>query len=164
MSYYIIIRGPLGCGKTAVAGRITKLVKGRYFSIDKILNEHGLLKEWEEGYISQKSFIRVNGIVAPKAEKLLSSGIPVVFDGNFYWKSQIDDLIKRLDFPHYVFTLQVPLEICVKRDRERNKTYGKKSAEDVYKKSAEFNYGETIDATKPLKEVVDDILSFLPEP
>ena|SRR3989344_5568982 len=163
MSYYIIIRGPLGCGKSTLAERIAKAIKGEYVSIDKILDEHDLTKDKEAGYTSQRSFIKANEIVVPKAKKSLDKNILVIFDGNFYWKSQVDDLIKRLDFPHYVFTLKAPLSVCIERDSKRKKPHGKDAAQVVYAKTTEFDYGIIIDVTKPLDKVVKEILSYLPK-
>ncbi len=162
MSFYVIIRGPLGCGKSTIAKRLSKILKAKYLAIDRVLDEHDLTKYKEAGYISQKSFIKANEIIAPEARLILDSGKPVVFDGNFYWKSQIDDLIKRLDFSHHVFTLKAPLDVCIERDRHRGKTHGEDAARAVYKKSAEFDYGIVIDINRPLSECVKDILSYLP--
>jgi len=164
MSFYIIIRGPLGCGKSTIAEKLSKILKAKYFAVDRVLDEHNLTEDKEEGYISQKSFIKANEIIAPQAKRILDSNKPVVFDGNFYWKSQIDDLIKRLDFPHYVFTLKAPLEVCIARDEERGKTHGADAAQAVYKKSTEFDYGIAIDINRLLEECVKDILSCLPKP
>src|SRR3989344_5347987 len=162
MSYYIIIRGPLGCGKSTLAERVAKMLKAEHIAIDKILDEHDLTKDKEEGYISQKSFKKANEIIVPKAKTFLSKGTPVIFDGNFYWKSQIDDLIKRLDFPHFVFTLKAPLKVCIERDAKRKKKHGEAAARGVYAKATEFEYGEIIDVTKSLHESVRKILSCLP--
>jgi len=141
MSYYIIIRGPLGCGKSTVAENLAQKLNAEYIAIDRILDEHGLTEDKEEGYISQKSFKKANEIVVPKVMEALKSGKIVIFDGNFYWKSQIEDLIERLDFPNFVFTLKASMEICIKRDMERNKTHGKDAAMVVYEKSTSFDYG-----------------------
>lgn len=160
-NFFIIIRGPLGCGKSTLAKILTKKLNAKYIAVDRILDEHDLTKDKEAGYISQKSFIKANEIIASKAEKTLQSGVPVVFDGNFYWKSQIDDLIKRLNFPNYVFTLKAPLNVCLERDHQRRKTYGDNAVRAVYRKSSEFDYGIIIDATKPLDDCVKEILSYL---
>jgi len=158
MVFYIIIRGPLGIGKSTISEALARDIKAQYIPIDRILDQHNLTKEWEDGYISQKSFIKANEITVPKAKKLLDMGKTVIFDGNFYWKSQIDDLIKRLHYPHYVFTLKAPLEICIKRDNERVKTHGKDAAEAVYKKSAQLEYGIVIETeNKSVKDVVNEI-------
>lgn len=162
MSYYLIIRGPLGSGKSTVAKKLAEILDAKYFSVDRVLDEHNLTKDKEEGYVSQKSFLKVNEIIAPIAKQNIEKGIPLVFDGNFYWKSQIDDLIKKLDYPHYVFTLKAPLEVCIQRDKNRTKTHGKDAAEAVYKKSTEFDYGIAIDITKSLQDALQEILSYLP--
>ena len=112
----------------------------------------------EDGYISQKSFLKANEIILPDVKRSLKEGKSVIIDGNFYWKSQIEDLIKKLNYTHYVFTLKVPLEVCIKRDQERSKTHGSDAALVVYNKSTEFDFGNIIDATMPMSEVVDEIL------
>jgi predicted kinase len=164
MAYFILIRGSLGIGKSTIAKKLSKILSAEYFAVDRILNEHNLTKEWEEGYISQKSFLKANDILIPKAKKLLDKGKPVIFDGNFYWKSQIDDLIKRLDYPNYIFTLKAPLGVCIERDSKRKKVHGKDAAEAVYKKSTEFDYGNIIDiGKKSIDQTIKEILSYLPK-
>ncbi len=163
MSFYIIIRGPLGCGKSTIAKKIAEKLGAEYFEIDRVLSENKLEDEWEDGYISQKSFIRVNEIIAPLAMQSLNKKRPVVFDGNFYWQSQAEDLINRLDFPHFVFTLKAPLQVCLARDLKRKKTHGKDAVEAVYKKSTEFDCGFLIDINKPLESCLKDILTYLPK-
>jgi len=164
MNFYVIIRGPLGCGKSTISERLSKILNAKYFAVDKVLEEHDLENDWEAGYISQKSFKKANEIIAPQAQKILDSGKTVVFDGNFYWKSQVEDLISRLDFPHYVFTLKASLEVCIERDKNRNKIHGEDAARAVFKKSTEFEYGTVIDINKPLKKCINEILSHLPKP
>ncbi len=161
MSYYVVIRGPLGIGKSTVAARLAQKIKAQHFFIDNLISENNLEKDIEGGYISQKSFIRANELIEPRAREVLKRGRPIVIDGNFYWKSQLDDLKKRLPYPQYVFTLRAPLEVCIARDRERNAPHGEDAARVVYTKSTEFHYGISIDATKPLEETVQEIVSHL---
>jgi predicted kinase len=163
MSFYVIIRGPLGCGKSTISKKISETLNAKYFAVDRVLDDYDLGEEKEAGYVSQKSFIKANEIIAPEVEKFLHSGKPVVFDGNFYWRSQIDDLIGRLDFPHYVFTLKAPLETCIERDSSREKTHGVDAASAVYKKSTEFNYGIVIDVNRPIDDCLTEIISHLPK-
>jgi tRNA uridine 5-carbamoylmethylation protein Kti12 len=160
MSYYIIIRGPLGCGKSTIAETLSKKLKAKHFAIDRVLEDYNI-EEWENGYVSIKSFIKANEISAEKAKKDLEKGIPVIFDGNFYFKEQIENLIKRLNFPHQVFTLKAPLHVCIDRDSKRAKTHGKDAAEAVYKKSTSFDYGIGIDVNKSKKETIEEILSLI---
>lgn len=163
MSYCIIIRGPLGSGKSTVSKKLSGLLKATHISVDKVLEDHDL-EEWEDGYISQESFLKANEIAVGEAMVSLNKGIPIIFDGNFYWKSQIDDLIQRLEAQKVlVFTLKVPLKVCIERDSKRQKSLGKEAASAVYRKSTEFDYGIGIDATKPLPEIIKQICSFLPK-
>ena len=161
MSFYVIIRGPLGCGKSTIAERLSKFLKAKYFAVDRILDENNLTEDKEEGYISQKSFIRVNKIIALEAKRILERGKPIVFDGNFYWKSQIEDLIRRLDCRYYIFTLKASVEMCIARDAQRGKTHGEDAARAVYEKSTEFDYGIVVDITKSLDKSVEEIISYL---
>ena len=163
MSYYVIIRGPLGCGKSTVAEGLANRLGAKHYSVDKVLDEHGLTVDKEEGYISQESFRKANGIIAPGVIDMLNRGALVIFDGNFYWKSQIEDLIARLHHPHYAFTLKASLEACVKRDGGREKVYGADAVRAVYKKSTEFDYGAVIDTeNKSAEATIEEILSYLP--
>lgn len=161
MSYFIIIRGPLACGKSTIAKMLAKIIGAEYIPIDRVLDEYNLTGDMEEGYISQKSFRKANEIVAPKAKEKLQKGKPIVFDGNFYWKSQVDDLINRLPFPHHVFTLKAPVEVCIDRDIQRGKTHGEDAARAVHKKATEFDYGIVIDITGSADEAVKEIISHI---
>jgi len=158
MNYYVIIRGPLGCGKTTIAKKLAKILTAKYFDIDKIILKNNLDKDQEQGYISQRSFIKVNETLAVAAEKFIKKGKPVIFDGNFYWQSVLRDLIRRLNFSHYVFTLKVPIAVCLERDKQRKNPLGKDAVEVVYKKTNEFEYGINIDATKSEKEIIKEIV------
>ncbi len=162
MAYYIIIRGPLGCGKSTIARELSKKLNAEHISIDNILEKNNLLKEWEEGYISQKSFFEANKIAVKEAKKLLDKGKIVIFDGNFYWKSQIDDLIARLNYSNHIFTLKAPLDLCIERELKRGNKLGMDAAEAVYKKSNSFTQGTIIDATQTISKIVKKILSYLP--
>ena len=160
-SYFAVIRGPLGIGKTTVAERLAARVGGEYLSIDRILDEPGM-EEWEDGYVSLRSFLRVNEIAAGPARVSLAAGTPVILDGNFYYVAQIRDLIDRLPYLNFVFTLQAPLEVCLDRDRHRARPLGEEGVRDVYAKSTSFEWGIGVDATHPLDRVVDQIRARLP--
>ncbi len=55
MSFYVIIRGPLGCGKSTISKELAKKLKAKYFSVDDLV-EQVKGKDREEGYISQRRF------------------------------------------------------------------------------------------------------------
>ena len=160
MSYYAIVRGPLGAGKTTVSGRLASAVGGKHVAIDAILDQYQL-EEWDEDCISEASFLRANAIAVREAEPTLRSLSPVIFDGNFYWRSAVDDLVARLPFPHVVFTLKVPLATCIARDAGRSPSYGPDSAREVYAKTTAFDYGVLVDATGSVDVIVKVMLAEL---
>ena len=172
MVYYVVIRGPLGVGKSSVSQSLASRVGADYIPIDRILEEHGL-EEWDEDRISLKSFLRANGIAVERARASLDHGTPVVVDGNFYWREAIDDLLHRLPFDHHVFTLQAPLKVCVERDQRRPATpsgreqragdrLGAQATRDVYELVTQVRYGTSIDATGPVEATLARILRHLP--
>lgn len=162
MSYYIIIRGPLGSGKSTISEHLSKELGAKHYAVDRVLDELELTKDKEEGYISQKSFFKANEIIAKKAKKILDNGKPIIFDGNFYWKSAIDDLVNRLDYKHYIFTLIASVETCIQRDNDRAKTHGKDAAFVVHKKSTSFRYGLEINTEgKTVDETLNEIKKLI---
>lgn len=161
MSYFIIIRGPLGSGKTTISKELATSLQAAYFNIDQIIDEHSLNGDREDGYISQKSFLQANEIIIPEIEKTLSQNIPAIIDGNFYWRSQIDDMVAKLPFKHYIFTLKAPLELCIERDSKRTKPHGEVAAQVVYAKTTEFDVGEIIDASQSIEKSTAEIKTFI---
>jgi tRNA uridine 5-carbamoylmethylation protein Kti12 len=155
-----VVRGPLGIGKTTVAKRLARSLRGRYISVDAILEEFDL-EEWSEGYISEASFLRTNPFVVERATPHLANGTPVVVDGNFYWESQVSDLCGRIPYPSTVFTLKGSLELCIFRDAHRKRSFGEDSARDVYAKVVSFECGIPVDATRPLPAIVEELRSRL---
>jgi len=160
--YYIIIRGPLGSGKTTIAKELSKKLREKYISVDEHLENNGLDKV-EGKSIPVKSFLKVNRMVAPEAKKGLIKSMVVIFDGNFYHKNQIKDLIKIMKIPHYVFTLKASLETCIKRDDGRKRKYGVRSVKAVYNLVKKFDYGIEIDTeNKTSKGVAKESVQYLP--
>jgi adenylate kinase family enzyme len=157
MAYFIIIRGPAASGKTTIAKMLSKKLNGRRISIDDLLRKNKLDKI-EGECIPLKNFIKASDIVIPDALKNLKKSVVIIFDGNFYHRSQINDIIKRVKYPHFVFTLKADVVECVKRDKKR-KGIGKKSVEDVHKLVSKFNVGYIIDTTNKTKsEVMREII------
>jgi len=164
MAYFIIIRGPLGCGKSTIAKKLTKILNAEYISMDKILKENNLdVVDPVINCIPEKNFIRANEIILPKANKHLSRGRIVIFDGCFYHKKSVEHLIRNLPYQNYVFTLKAPVEVCIERNNKRKNKLGEKAARDVHKLASDFDYGIIIVSTKPLKIIIEEILSHLPK-
>jgi shikimate kinase len=164
MSYYIIIRGPLGCGKSTISKELAKELDAEYIPMDDLLEENGLDKiDKELGYIPAKNFIKADEIVLPTVNNLLRLGKVVVIDGCFYHEEQVEHLQKNLDFIGFVFNLKLSLEKCIERDSKRKKKYGKDAAKAVYELVEKYKTGIDIDVDKPVKECVDEVLKYFLE-
>lgn len=156
MSASILIRGPLGVGKTTVARLLCSRLGGCYLSVDQVLAEHGL-DQGSDG-IPARSFRQANLLALPKALEARASGRAVVFDGNFYYKSQIQQLQRRLPAPVFVFTLQAPLDVCIARDAGRERVYGVDAASWVYFLVSRVSAGIPIQTEgKTAPQVVEEI-------
>src|SRR3989338_1286130 len=164
MSYLIIIRGPLGCGKSTVAKKLSGILHAEYISIDDVLEKHGLDKsDPDKRSIPLKNFIKANEIALPKIKGEIKKGTPVIVDANFYHKEAVEHLLRSLPSPHFVFTLKAPIDVCIERDKKRKKPLGEASTRAIYQLVSRFDYGTNIDASKSLDETVQKILSFLPD-
>lgn len=163
MGTCVIIRGALGAGKTTIAHALAEAIEGRVVSIDAILDRHGL-EEWESGYISERSFLRVNDFAIEEALPYLRVGRSVIFDGNFYYRRAIEDLLDRLPYPHQVFTLKVPVDECRERDRRRAVPLGDEAVQEVFAKVAEVDCGIDVDGCRPVPEIVAELVRRLPSP
>ncbi len=165
MSYYIIIRGPLGSGKSTISEKLASTLDAKYFGLDEVLEKNGLDKMPPDApCISAENFIKANNIILPEAKALLTGGKVVIFDACFYHKEVIEHLIQNLPFEHYVFTLKAPVELCIKRDKERNKHHGEGAAYAVHSLVSRFDYGTSIDVNKSLDDTIQNIMSCLPKP
>ncbi|PIN81684.1 hypothetical protein COV11_01420 [Candidatus Woesearchaeota archaeon CG10_big_fil_rev_8_21_14_0_10_30_7] len=161
MTFYLIIRGPLGVGKSTISKQLAKDLGAEYISIDKILSEHDLAHS-DGKCIPEKNFIKANELVLSKVKNFLNKGIPVIFDGNFYHYESINHLIENLEGQHYVFTLDAPLDVCIARDKERGETHGAVAATAVHNLVSEVRYGQTIETeNKTINEIVAEIKKFL---
>ena len=164
MGYYVIIRGPLAVGKSTISRKLTKALKAYYISVDGRLSEYCFddVSEDEE-CIPANNFIRATEMIMPDVIKKLDEGKIVIFDGCFYHKEQIDQLLRSLPEPHYAFNLRAKLRTCIERDGGRERAYGADAAVAVHNLVSRFDYGINIDTDdKTEGQVVEEILSHLP--
>ena len=162
MSYYIIIRGPAGVGKTTVAKKLAEKINGEYISFDEILDQNKLHESDGEG-ISKQSFLKANNLVMEKVKDKIIQGTPVIFDGCFYHKEQLEDLITNLDYKYFVFDLKATLEECIERDKSR-KSIGVDSIKAVFKMVSRFDFGTAIETNgKTADEVINKIFTEINE-
>jgi len=164
MAFFIIIRGPLGCGKSTIARVMAGILKAENIAVDNVLAENGLDGiNQKMGCIPAENFIKANQIMVPRARKNLDKGRIVIFDACFYHKETIENLIKSLPCKGFAFTLKAPLKVCIERDSKRRKHYGKAAVAEVYELVSRFDYGIVVDASKPVRGIVDEILFHLPK-
>ncbi len=155
MSKLIIIRGPLGVGKTTVSKYLAHHIQAEYISVDQVLKANDL--EAKDGY-GVEDFLKANEIIILELEKNFDRGVSVVVDGNFYFKQAIDDLVDNVSVDTQVFTLHAPLDICIERDAGRQPPHGKDAAEFVYNAVAKVKYGTVIEtADKLTPQVVTEL-------
>ena len=159
---YIIIRGPLGVGKSTIAKKLARMLKAEYISLDTVLEENGLdIIDKKQECILAKNFIKANNLILNEVKTALKKGKTVIFDGCFYHKEQIKHLGKNLG-KGQVFNLKAPLSVCIKRDNQRKRIYGKDSAKVVYNLVSKFDYGVNINTNKKTeKDVIKEILKKL---
>ena len=141
----VIIRGPLGVGKSTVAKAVAEKIGGVYISVDEVLDQNGLDKAVEGEGIPLNNFLKANEIIAAEAKHTNDQGMPVVVDGNFYHKEQIDQLVNLLGHDSVTFTLKASVETCIVRDAARAKSYGEDAARAVHMFVSAFDYGTVID-------------------
>lgn len=162
MSYFVIIRGPAGIGKTAVAKELAKRLNGYYISFDEVMRKHKL-DTIKGGGISAENFIKANNLVIPRAKKELENDKIVVFDGCFYRREQLEHLEKNIPYKYYVFSLKAPLERCILRNKSRPRAIAKQSIKAVHQLVSRIDIGIDIETSgKTISEVADEIQSHLP--
>ncbi|MBI2629597.1 AAA family ATPase [Candidatus Pacearchaeota archaeon] len=157
MSFYIILRGPAGSGKTTLAQRLTEIYHAHYISIDKVKSARGLKH-------SEPEKLEANKAVLQDARTHLSQGQIVIIDEVLYYKSQLSQLMNNLPFPHYVFSLKVPLEVCLARNVERRNNGSRKMSDDdvkeVYDLVSKLNYGIEINThNRSIEDSLTEIIS-----
>ncbi|HLC57303.1 MAG TPA: AAA family ATPase [Candidatus Nanoarchaeia archaeon] len=163
MSYFVIIRGPGGVGKSTIGKLLAKRIQAKIIHFDKIMDELGLDYIPGERWIPLNKFLKADEVMIPKFRKILRKN-NLVLDGNFYHKKQVEDLIKSLNFPCFVVTLKASLQECIKRDKTRKDKLGEQATADVFKLVSAFDFGVMINTqNKTPEETVKEIFSYLPK-
>jgi thymidylate kinase len=163
MPYFIIIHGPLGSGKSTNAEKLAKTLKAERVALDQVLSDNNLDQlEPNSACIPAINFIKALDLIIPSTKQSLENGQIVIFDGCFYHQEVLEHLTQNLNFPHYIFTLKVPIDICIERDRLREKTLGEDAARAVHNLVSGHDFGVLIDADTSLEETHKVILSHLP--
>jgi predicted kinase len=159
----IIIRGPLGCGKSTISSMLADRLGAKVISMDKVLDDNGLAQSDPAlGCIPPESFIKADIIVLDPVLSLLKLGKSVILDGCFYHKEQIEHLRSIMPFPIRIFTLRATIRTCIERDRGRALSYGEGAAIAVHGLVSRFDSGTLIDTDgKSPAQVLEEILRHL---
>jgi dephospho-CoA kinase len=164
MSYFIIIRGSAGVGKSTISKLLAERIKAEIIHFDKVVKSLGMDYIPGDKWISLDKFLKADKIKISEFRDKLEKGINLIIDGNFYYKEQIEDLVNSLDFPNYIFTLKADLQECIKRDKTRDGELGEQATTDVFKLVSAFDYGTDIDTNgKTSAEIIGEIISSLPK-
>ncbi len=156
MKKIIVIRGPLGVGKTTVSKILAQKLKTDYLSLDKIIDDNNL--ETKDG-ITLESFLKANEIILATAQKSKAS---LIVDGCFYYQQQIDDLKENFKDDVIIFTLISGVEKCIERDSKRPHVYGEQTAKYVHSITTKIKVGYQIDNSDlSEEETVKKIMELL---
>jgi broad-specificity NMP kinase len=140
---HIIIRGPLGVGKSTIARKLSTTLNYEYISLDQVIDDNKLVPPGVEG-VPLESFLEANKLLLQYAEH---SEKPLLIDGCFYHQEQLDDLVAKLGRAVTIFTLICSVEECIERDSKRKKVYGEDAARFVYMMTSNVKAGLEIDTT-----------------
>lgn len=140
----IIIRGPLGVGKTTIARKTAEILGAKYYSLDTVLKQ---ARADQSGDIPLETFLKVNRKILPELKNNYQKNIVSIIDHNFYYPEHLEDLLQYFD-DHLVVTLKAKLATCIERDREREKAYGEQTTKALYKICTKFNVGLVVDTDK----------------
>lgn len=155
MKKLIIIRGPLGVGKTTVSQLLSQNLQLKYLSLDQIVDDNKLVPANSDG-IPLESYLKANQIILDLAKRSENS---FVIDGCFYYQEQIDDLVEKFDNDVEIFTLTSHVDKCIERDSKREKVYGEDSARFVHMVTTKIQAGNEIDNTDlTVEETVEKIM------
>ena len=155
MKKIIVIRGPLGVGKTTVSKILAQNLHAEYVSLDKILDDNNLIPPDADG-IPLETFLKANEIILDVAN---NSKNTLIIDGCFYYQEQIDDLLKKFDNSILIFTLICDVERCIERDSKRSDAYGEDSTRFVYMITTRIKAGFEINNTDlTAEETVEKIM------
>jgi len=163
-STVIIIRGPLGVGKSTISMQLATKLSGLYVPLDDVVDRLGLDKVPPDAEcIPANSFLTAIRSILPQLKHAMARGQVAIIDACFYHKEMIELLESHFPGKLVTVTLEAPLDVCITRDREREKSHGVYAARAVHMLVSRFSAGTRIDATQPIEAIIAKIIALLPD-
>ncbi|MEI7718318.1 MAG: hypothetical protein WCI72_00495 [archaeon] len=158
----VIIRGPVGVGKTAISNILTKKINAKYFSLDKLLKKEKLDRfDPKEGCVPAANFLMLQEQILPEIQKHLERQ-DVIVSGSFYHGSQLEFFQKNIHSNMLLITMKATLETCIKRNSKEEIRLGENMVRAIYNLVSRFDVGTIIDVEeKPKYQIVDRIEGVL---
>lgn len=153
---YMIIRGPIGAGKTSVAERLSNVIAADHHTFfvefDLFRRKLGI------GDPIYKNRNRGTVLLAKRMNELMEDGFLPVVEGVFY-ESNISYLINNVRGSGFLLKLMAPLDVCIERDKERIYSRGIERVVPVWNILQDPMVGELVIDTndRAIDEVVADI-------
>ena len=164
MSYFILLRGPAGVGKTTVSKLLAEKLKAKVVHFDNVMRSLGLDYVPGDRWIPLEKFLQADARKLSAYNEQLQKGTPLIIEGNFYHQEHIADVIAHLHVPYYLFTLKADLQECMNRDQQRSEALGEQAITQVFRLVAAFEYGTAIATQgKTPIEVANEIIAYLPK-
>lgn len=152
----ILIRGPLGVGKSTIAEKLANDIHAEYVSLDKLLKDNDL--EGTDG-IPLENFLKSNKILF---DIINTSKNSFIIDGCYYYQEQIDDLQRMFNNKIIIFSLVTTVENCIKRDSKRETVYGEDAARFVHRVTTKIKAGYEIDNSDlTVQETINNITDLM---
>jgi len=160
MSFYILIRGPAGSGKTTIAKELSKIYNAHHICIDTIKHKLGLKH-------SEVEKIEANKKIIKEAKDYLKQGRIVIIDEVLYYPKQLSQL-ENISYPSYLFSLNTSLSCCLKRNEKRREEEGRTLSDNnvklVHNLVSKLKKGIEINTeNKTIKQTIQEIITYLPK-
>lgn len=160
----IIIRGPLGVGKSTISMQLATMLSGLHIPLDDVVDRLGLDRVPPDAEcIPAENFLTALKNVLPQIEQAMAQGKSAIVDACFYHQEMIVFLENHFPGKTVIVTLDSPIDVCIARDRGRSKSYGEDAARAVHSLVSRFSAGIRIDATQPKEATIAKIIALLSE-
>lgn len=154
----IIIRGPIGTGKTTISKILAAKINAKCFPLDDLLEKSKLNKiDPKLGCVPMANFLAVEEDILPEIEKSLERQ-SVIVEGAFYHKAQIDFFLNNISEDIFLVTLKANLETCLKIDKKSVKPYGVGVTKAIFDLVSKFDAGLVINIEGKYKgQIIEQI-------